>query len=154
MSWNPTETDDNWPHFSFKEFCKVFQSNHETSSQYFQSSNGEAKYAIPTIKKLWKKNDDKHISLLGYMRGMLMFHIFSLHLLELVKETWSRSRHVIRNSTLSIPACFQQPIRLNITWNHHSLFSPAPLSARLCVSSGKLVKQFRTWKIRECRLQK
>jgi hypothetical protein len=60
---------DNGPQFSsveFKEFCKLFQINHETSSPHFQSSNGEAERAIQTVKKLWKKNDDKHISLLDY----------------------------------------------------------------------------------------
>ena len=60
---------DNGPQFSsseFKDFCKSYGIEHETSSPHFQSSNGEAERAIQTVKRLWKKSSDKQLSLLDY----------------------------------------------------------------------------------------
>lgn len=37
---------------------------HETSSPHFQSSNGEAERAIQTVKNMWKRGSDKHLSFL------------------------------------------------------------------------------------------
>ena len=60
---------DNGPQFTsaeFKNFCKQYGIEHETSSPHFQSSNGEAERAIQTVKKLWKKSKDKFLALLDY----------------------------------------------------------------------------------------
>jgi transposase InsO family protein len=60
---------DNGPQFSsyeFKTFCKSYGIQHETSSPHFQSSNGEAERAIQTVKKLWRKAEDKYLVLLDY----------------------------------------------------------------------------------------
>ena len=60
---------DNGPQFTsreFKQFCESYGIQHETSSPHFQSSNGEAERAIQTVKKLWKKTEDKHLALLDY----------------------------------------------------------------------------------------
>ena len=60
---------DNGPQFNSKEFrsfCDQYGIQHVTSSPHFQSSNGEAERAIQTVKKLWRKSDDKYLSLLDY----------------------------------------------------------------------------------------
>lgn len=60
---------DNGPQYSsmeFKQFCEKLGIEHETSSPHFQSSNGEAERAIQTVKRLWKKADDKDLVLLDY----------------------------------------------------------------------------------------
>ena len=43
----------------FKQFCKSYGIEHETSSLHFQSSNGEAERAIQTVKRMWNKSSDK-----------------------------------------------------------------------------------------------
>lgn len=60
---------DNGPQFSsseFRKFCRELGIDHETSSPHFQSANGEAERSIQTVKNLWRKSDDKHLSLLDY----------------------------------------------------------------------------------------
>ena len=60
---------DNGPQFSsleFRRFCQTHGIDHETSSPHFQSSNGEAERAIQTVKKLWKKSEDRQLALLDY----------------------------------------------------------------------------------------
>ena len=60
---------DNGPPFNSREFslfCDQYGIQHTTSSPHFQSSNGEAERAIQTVKKLWRKSDDKYLSLLNY----------------------------------------------------------------------------------------
>uniref|UniRef100_A0A2C9LRS1 Integrase catalytic domain-containing protein n=1 Tax=Biomphalaria glabrata TaxID=6526 RepID=A0A2C9LRS1_BIOGL len=60
---------DSGPQFASREllkFCKSYGIEHEMSSPHFQSSNGEAERAIQTVKKLWKKSEDKFLSLLDY----------------------------------------------------------------------------------------
>uniref|UniRef100_A0A2C9KU82 Integrase catalytic domain-containing protein n=1 Tax=Biomphalaria glabrata TaxID=6526 RepID=A0A2C9KU82_BIOGL len=57
------------PQFASREFlnfCKSYGIEHEMTSPHFQSSNGEAERAIQTVKKLWKKSEDKFLSLLDY----------------------------------------------------------------------------------------
>ncbi|XP_013407625.2 uncharacterized protein K02A2.6-like [Lingula anatina] len=60
---------DNGPQFSsceFKQFCKVYDIEHMTSSPQYPGSNGEAERAIQIVKKMWKKCDDKYLALLNY----------------------------------------------------------------------------------------
>ncbi|VDI72881.1 Hypothetical predicted protein [Mytilus galloprovincialis] len=64
-----TLRSDNGPQFSsseFKKFSKELGIDHQTSSPHFQSANGEAERSIQTVKNLWRKSDDKHLSLLDY----------------------------------------------------------------------------------------
>lgn len=65
---------DNGPPFNSQEFhlfCDQYGIQHTTSSPHFQSSNGEAERAIQTVKKLWRKFDDKYLSLLNYRKTPL-----------------------------------------------------------------------------------
>lgn len=65
---------DNGPQYSsaeFKDFCKSYGIDHETSSPAFQSSNGEAEHATQTVKRLWSKTSDKHLALLDYRTTQL-----------------------------------------------------------------------------------
>ena len=60
---------DNGPQFAsqeFTNFCTRLDIVHHTSSPAFPQSNGEAERAVQTVKKLWRKNRDKHLSLLNY----------------------------------------------------------------------------------------
>ncbi|XP_013396158.1 uncharacterized protein K02A2.6-like [Lingula anatina] len=60
---------DNGPQFSsceFKQFCKVYDIEHMTSSPQYPGLNGEAERAIQIVKKMWKKCDDKYLALLNY----------------------------------------------------------------------------------------
>ena len=60
---------DNGPQYSsqeFTEFCKAYGIEHHTSSPYHPQSNGSAERAVQTIKRLWRKCSDKHLSLLDY----------------------------------------------------------------------------------------
>ena len=64
-----TLRSDNGPCFSsseFKQFCKSYVIEHNTSSSHFQSSNGEAERAIQTVKRMWNKSSDKQLALLDY----------------------------------------------------------------------------------------
>ncbi|CAC5378857.1 unnamed protein product [Mytilus coruscus] len=64
-----TLRSDNGPQLSsseFKKFSKELGIDHQTSSPNFQSANGEAERSIKTVKNLWRKSDDKHLSLLNY----------------------------------------------------------------------------------------
>ena len=64
-----TLRSDNGPQFSsseFKQFCKSYGIEHQTSSPHFQSSNGEAERAIQTVKRMWSKSSDKQLALLDY----------------------------------------------------------------------------------------
>lgn len=54
-----TLRSDNGPQFSsqeFKDFCKSYEIQHDTSSPHFQSSNGEAERATQTMKKNVEKS--------------------------------------------------------------------------------------------------
>ncbi|XP_060085903.1 uncharacterized protein K02A2.6-like [Ylistrum balloti] len=60
---------DNGPNFTsadFKTFCADYGIEHITSSPHFQSSNGEAERAIQTVKRIWRKADDRYLALLDY----------------------------------------------------------------------------------------
>jgi len=60
---------DNGPQFSsseFHSFCDDYQIQHNTSSPYFAQSNGEAERAVQTVKRMWKKCNDKQLALLDY----------------------------------------------------------------------------------------
>ena len=60
---------DNGPCFNsseLKQFCKSYGIEHETSSPYFQSSNGEVERAIQTVKRMWNNSSDKQLALLDY----------------------------------------------------------------------------------------
>ena len=39
---------------------------HTTTSPHYPKANGEVERAVQTVKKLWRKNDDKHLALLNY----------------------------------------------------------------------------------------
>ena len=60
---------DNGPQFSsseFQEFAKDYGFKHTTTSPHYPKANGEVERAIQTVKKLWQKNDQKHLALLDY----------------------------------------------------------------------------------------
>ena len=60
---------DNGPQFSsfeFQEFAKDYGFKHTTTSPHYPKANGEVERAVQTVKKLWRKNDDKHLALLDY----------------------------------------------------------------------------------------
>ena len=50
----------------FKKFCQDAGIQHETSSPHFQSANGGAERAIQTVKRLWRKSEDRQLALLDY----------------------------------------------------------------------------------------
>jgi len=49
----------------FQEFCSSWGIHHVTSSPHYQKA-GLAERAIQTVKRLWKKGADQHLSLLDY----------------------------------------------------------------------------------------
>ena len=60
---------DNGPQFSsfeFQEFAKDYGFKHTTTSPHYPKANGEVERAVQTVKKMWRKNDDKHLALLDY----------------------------------------------------------------------------------------
>ena len=60
---------DNGPQFSSREFstfCNEWGIKHTTSSPHLPRSNGEVERCIQTIKRAWKKTDDKHLAILDY----------------------------------------------------------------------------------------
>lgn len=60
---------DNGPQFASKEFMEFAQEygfTHITSSPRYPKANGEAERAVGTVKSLWKKSEDYHLSLLIY----------------------------------------------------------------------------------------
>lgn len=65
---------DNGPQYSsqeFKRFCASYQIEHVTSSPRYPQSNGEAERAVQTVKRLWRKCDDKQLALLDYRTSPL-----------------------------------------------------------------------------------
>ncbi len=50
----------------FKDFCESYGISHKTSSPHTPHSNGEAKHAVKTVKRLWCKAPDKHLALMDY----------------------------------------------------------------------------------------
>lgn len=60
---------DNGPQFASREFVEFATSygfTHMTSSPRYPQANGEAERAVKTVKLLWKKTRDPHMSLLIY----------------------------------------------------------------------------------------
>ena len=61
---------DNGPQYSseeFKDFCESYGITHKTSSLHTPHSNDEAvQRAVQTVKRLWCKAPDKHLTLLDY----------------------------------------------------------------------------------------
>ena len=58
---------DNGPQYSSREFdsfCSDYQIDHITSSPHHPQSNGETERAVQTVKRMWKKCNDKHLALL------------------------------------------------------------------------------------------
>ena len=54
------------PSFEFPGFAKNYGFKHTTTSPHYPKANGEVERAVQTVKKLWRKNDDKHLALLDY----------------------------------------------------------------------------------------
>ena len=57
---------DKGPQFSsleFQEFAKDHGFKHTTTSSHYPKANEEVERALQTVKKLWRKNDDKHLAL-------------------------------------------------------------------------------------------
>ena len=50
----------------FQDFCSNWGIKHVSSSPYYQKANGLAERGVQTVKKLWKKGADHHLSLLDY----------------------------------------------------------------------------------------
>ena len=50
--------------FEFQEFAKDYSFKHTTTSPHCPKANGEVERAVQTVKRLWRKNDDKHLALL------------------------------------------------------------------------------------------
>ncbi|KAK5906500.1 hypothetical protein CgunFtcFv8_002361 [Champsocephalus gunnari] len=64
-----TLVTDNVPQFSgraFEEFAESYGFKHVTSSPKYPQSNGEAEWAVKTVKSLLKKAADPYLALLAY----------------------------------------------------------------------------------------
>jgi hypothetical protein len=60
---------DNGPQFAsreFYEFTETYGFQHVTSSPRYPQSNGEAERAVGTVKRMWEKSSDPHMSLMIY----------------------------------------------------------------------------------------
>lgn len=60
---------DNGPQFAsqeFHDFVSQYGFSHVTSSPAYPKANGEAERAVGTVKRLWKKTADPHLSLMIY----------------------------------------------------------------------------------------
>lgn len=55
----------------FQDFAKDYGFKHTTTSPHYPQANGEVVRAVQTVKKLWRKNDDKHLALLDYRTTLL-----------------------------------------------------------------------------------
>ena len=65
---------DNGPQYSsqeFRQFCASYHIEHVTSSPRYPQSNGEAERAVQTVKRLWRKCEDKQLALLNYRTSPL-----------------------------------------------------------------------------------
>ena len=47
-------------------FAKDYGFKYTTTSPHYPQANGEVERVVQTVKKLWRKNDDKHLALLDY----------------------------------------------------------------------------------------
>ena len=55
-----------WYRFEFQGFAKDYGFKHTTTSPHYPKAYGEMERPVQTVKKLWRKNDDKHLALLNY----------------------------------------------------------------------------------------
>ncbi|KAL2089331.1 hypothetical protein ACEWY4_014019 [Coilia grayii] len=65
---------DNGPQFAsehFRKFAQEWGFDHVTSSPHFAQSNGEAEWAVRTIKGLLKKSSDPYLALMAYRAAAL-----------------------------------------------------------------------------------
>ena len=64
-----TVRSDNGPQYAsaeFKEFARVYEFQHITSSPRFPQSNGQVERMVQTVKRLIKQSDDPHLAVLSY----------------------------------------------------------------------------------------
>ena len=60
---------NNGPQYSseaYAAFARQFRFEHVTSSPHYPQSNGEAEWAVQTVKNLLKKEGDSYLALLSY----------------------------------------------------------------------------------------
>ena len=64
-----TMRSDNGPCFSsdaFRRFIEEWKINHITSSPHYPESNGLAERSVGTVKRMWKKEENKNVALMVY----------------------------------------------------------------------------------------
>lgn len=89
--------------FEFRDFCKDLDIAHVTSSPHFQISNGAAKRAVQTVKRLMRKSD-KQLELLNHtIRECKSVHISTSRGKEVIKYSIGNVWHFAPKKSKSKP---------------------------------------------------